>query len=88
MLDRAVRLKENPVATTCFRRLQKPETGRDFNDKWILIKRVPEEIVRALRLRARYALTMNLIRSFVRKPISSPRSLLREGFDLSGNLSG
>lgn len=68
--------------------LQKPEMGRDFNDKWILIKRVPE-VVRALRLRARYALTMNLIRSspFVRERPS--RDLLPQGrIDLSENLSG
>lgn len=44
--------KGKSVIAVCFRRLQKPETERDFNDKWILIKRVPEEIVRALRLRA------------------------------------
>lgn len=44
--------------------LQKPEMGRDFSDKWILIKRVPAGIaMRAWSPCARCALTMNLIRS-------------------------
>lgn len=46
MLDRVTKGKS--IVTACFRSLQKPETEHDFNDKWILIKHVPEEIVRAL----------------------------------------
>lgn len=90
MLDRIT--KEKSVVTVCFRSLQKPERGHDFNDKWILIKRVPEEIVRALRFGARYALTMNLIRSspFIReRPSRFHLRFLSYGrVDLSGNLSG
>lgn len=33
-----------------FSPLQKPEMGRDFSDKWILIKRVPEG-ARRVRIR-------------------------------------
>jgi len=71
----------------------KARNGPRFpNDKWILIKRVPEGIARALRLRARRALTMNLIRSspFVRERPSRfhRRDLSFGNIDLSGNLSG